>query len=105
MARELDARIDPAGFRHHAEYNESQSRVESHLVSARDQVVTVAGRRFAFKRDERLHTENSYKYSIDGFQALGRRAGFEPVAAWTDPQQLFSVHYFKAAPSARPVQA
>lgn len=104
IARELDARIDPAGFRHHAEFNESQSRIEMHLVSTRDQVVTVAGQRFTFKRDEHLHTENSYKYSIEGFQALGRRAGFDPVAAWTDERQLFSVHYFKAAPGANTVQ-
>jgi uncharacterized SAM-dependent methyltransferase len=41
-----------------------------------------------------MHTECSYKYSIEGFHRLARRAGFEPEQVWTDSDQtpLFSVH-------------
>ena len=68
-------------------------RIEMHLVSTRDQAVTVAGRRFRFSAGETIHTENSYKYSVDEFQALARQAGFEPVHCWIDNEGLFSIHY------------
>jgi uncharacterized SAM-dependent methyltransferase len=63
-----------------------------HLISRRDQRVQVAGRTVSLASGESIHTESSYKYSVEGFQALARRAGFEPEQVWTDPAQLFSVH-------------
>ena len=91
--RELGAAIDTSTFRHRAIFNRELDRVEMHLESTREQKVTISNRTFAFRRGETIHTENSYKYSIDGFQELARRAGFDPQTCWTDPQDLFSVHY------------
>lgn len=91
--RELGAAIDTSTFRHRAIYNRALDRVEMHLESAREQTVTIANRTFSFRRGETIHTENSYKYSINGFQELARRAGFDPQTCWTDQQDLFSVHY------------
>ncbi len=90
---ELGAELDPAGFRHLAFYHEAMSRIEMHLESLRDQTIRVGGQDFSLTAGETLHTENSCKYSVDGFQALAQRAGFAPTAVWTDPQKLFSVHY------------
>lgn len=90
---ELGAELDPSGFRHLAFYHEAMSRIEMHLESLRDQTIRVGGRDFSLAAGETLHTENSCKYSVDGFQALARRAGFAPTAVWSDPQTLFSVHY------------
>ena len=67
-----------------------------HLVSEGEQIVHVAGQPFRFADGESIHTESSCKYSIDSFQQLARRAGFEPQAVWTDNEQLFSVHYLRA---------
>ena len=50
---------------------------------------------FRFAKDELIHTEYSYKYSVEEFRALAGRAGFRPVDTWTDPAELFSVHYFR----------
>lgn len=91
--RELGGDIDIASFRHRAFYNDGEGRIEMHLESVRDQTITVGGREYRFARGETIHTENSYKYEIDEFRALARRAGFEPVAAWSDAGNLFSVHY------------
>jgi L-histidine Nalpha-methyltransferase len=52
----------------------------------------VCGRRFRFRAGERIHTENSYKYSIDQFQRLARSAGWSPERVWMDECRLFSVH-------------
>lgn len=90
--RELDGEIDPDAFVHRAFFNEAASRIEMHLVSRRAQSVRVAGRGFAFAEGESIHTENSYKYTLDGFRALAARAGWASVEAWTDRDGLFSVH-------------
>lgn len=93
---ELNADFDLAAFRHHAFYNARAGRIEMHLVSVKDQSVSVVGRSFAFSRDETIHTENSYKYSIDEFAKLAGEAGFSAERCWVDPDRFFSVHYLVA---------
>ena len=95
--RDLGADFDLATFRHHAFYNAALGRVEMHLLSQRRQTVHLAGESFDFEAGEGIHTENSYKYSIEEFQALARRAAFEPAEVWTDPARLFSVHLLTVA--------
>jgi uncharacterized SAM-dependent methyltransferase len=90
--RELDADFDVQAFSHHAFYNEPEGRVEMHLVSNKAQAVTVAGQLFEFAAGETIHTENSYKYDVEEFQALAEAAGFVPEKVWTDDDKLFSVH-------------
>ena len=68
--RELDGDIDLDRFAHDAIYDESQGRIEMHLVSLARQTVRVLGREFRFAKGERIHTENSHKYSVEEFQAL-----------------------------------
>ena len=93
--RELGGDVDLDRFAHHAFYNEAAGRVELYIKSLADQIVGVAGRRFGFVEGELIHTENSYKYAIPEFRALAARAGFRAVETWTDPAQLFSVHYLR----------
>lgn len=94
--RELGADFDLSSWRHRAHYDTNHGRVEMHLVSQRRQTVRVNGNSFSFARGETIHTENSYKYALDEFQALGRAAGLTPVEAWIDADRLFSVHFFRA---------
>jgi dimethylhistidine N-methyltransferase len=90
--RELGADFDLDAFRHRAFYNVAAGRIEMHLASMREQQVNLNGRRFFFRENETIHTENSYKYSVAEFQALAREAGFSPECCWIDAAQLFSVH-------------
>ena len=92
--RELGARFDLTAFEHHAFYNRERARIEMHLASCRRQRVMVCGRRVDFRIGETIHTENSYKYSLDAFAVMARGAGWSPLAAWTDREQYFSVHAF-----------
>jgi uncharacterized SAM-dependent methyltransferase len=52
----------------------------------------IDGQEFRFDEGETIHTENSYKYSIEEFQDLARHAGYRAIRVWTDPDALFSVH-------------
>lgn len=83
-------------FFHHAYFNEAESRIEMHLVSKLDQLIEIEGRHFKFRKGETIHTENSYKYSLEGFGALAQRTGFEITAVWQDPEKLFSLQYLSA---------
>lgn len=93
--RELGTDFDTEGFRHRAEYNAEAGRVEIGLVSLRDQSVRLNEHEFTFVRDEFIQTQFAYKFTIDEFQALAARAGFEPEAAWTDRDDLFSCHMLR----------
>jgi len=93
--RELDGDIDTTRFAHQALYNAAKGRIEIYLESLADQTVRVLGHAFAFAEGERIHTENSHKYSIAEFQALAQNAGWRPVRAWTDTDDLFSLHLLR----------
>lgn len=97
MNRELDADFDLNKFMHDASYNPVEGKVGIFIRSLAEQVVTVAGKRFHFRRGEGIHTEDSCKYSVAEFQALASRAGFAPGRVWTDPAQLFSIHLLTPA--------
>jgi uncharacterized SAM-dependent methyltransferase len=94
--RELGADFDPTSFHHYAFYQPQAQRVEMHLISTRRQTVHVGASAFEFAEAESLHTENSYKYTIEGFRDLAQRAGWVPREVWCDPQRLFSVHWLEA---------
>jgi uncharacterized SAM-dependent methyltransferase len=67
-----------------------------HLLSRCAQTVHVAGRDFSFEEGESLHTENSHKFTIEGFRKLAASAGFRPGPVWTDEARLFSVHWLES---------
>lgn len=92
--RELGADFKTENFCHQSFYNELLGRVELHLVSQCDHTVSISGECFSFTAGESIHTENSYKYTIEEFQDLANKAGFRPQAVWMDDDSLFSVHYF-----------
>jgi dimethylhistidine N-methyltransferase len=99
--RQLDAKLDLDLFEHHAFFNRERSRIEMHLASLKRQRVKVCGECIDFRAGETIHTESSYKYTIESFGALARGAGWAPLAVWTDPDNYFSVHVlsFKGGPA------
>lgn len=91
--RELDGNFALDQWEHRAFYNAVEGRIEMHLVSSRDQPVRIGNAAICFDRGETIHTESSYKYSLDGFAALAKSAGWQVENVWTDPKRLFSVQY------------
>jgi dimethylhistidine N-methyltransferase len=93
MQRELGAQLDLDGFAHYAYYNASLGRIEMHLVSQKRQFIKLESEVFQFDESETIHTENSYKYTVQEFQQLARAAGWRPKMLWADCNGLFNVHY------------
>ena len=95
--RELGGNFDLSGFIHRAIYNRERHRIEMHLISKKAQTVRILGRSFSFRAGETIHTESSYKYSLDRFTALARGTGWTTRESWTDSNRMFSVHALAAA--------
>ncbi|HXI11062.1 MAG TPA: L-histidine N(alpha)-methyltransferase [Thermoanaerobaculia bacterium] len=95
--RELNATFDLGLFDHYAFYNRPEGRIEMHLKSRIAQQVSIDGETIDFREGETIHTENSYKYTIEGFHELIAESGFVPMKVWTDAEGLFSVHYLRVA--------
>jgi dimethylhistidine N-methyltransferase len=95
--RELGGTFKLDTFEHHAFYNRERHRIEMHLASLRRQKVKVAGETIEFRAGETIHTENSYKYSIESLGALARGAGWMPLGVWTDERDYFSIQAFTPA--------
>ena len=94
--RELGGDFDLGGFTHRAVYNRERHRIEMHLVSRKQQTANLLGRHVRFRTGESIHTESSYKYSVERFHALARGTGWTPVKSWTDDAKMFSVHALRA---------
>src|SRR5262249_31400305 len=90
--RELGGNFDLSAFTHRAIYNRERHRIEMHLISKKPQTVRMLGTSFSFRRGESIHTESSYKYSIDRFATLARSSGWQVRESWTDAKAMFSVH-------------
>lgn len=89
--RELEGHFDLNAFDHMAIWNEALSRMEMHLVSRFDQIVTAAGHSFAFKSGEYLHTENSHKFTPDMVADLARLSDWQVTGSWISPEPQFGV--------------
>jgi dimethylhistidine N-methyltransferase len=95
--RELGGNFDLSAFTHRAIYNRDRHRIEMHLISKKSQTVRMLGTSFAFGAGESIHTESSYKYSVERFTALARGSGWTARESWTDAAGMFSVHALVAS--------
>ncbi len=91
--RELEAGFDVRLFESRVQYDPDSGQMRADLVSVADQQVRVGDDRLIhFTAGEAIHVNDSWKYSVQDFQALARGAGFRPVDVWLDARALFSLH-------------
>lgn len=95
--REAGANFDLHGFRHEAIWNDRQSRIEMHLISLRNQTVSLGGRTLTFLEGESIHTENSYKHTPAKLVDIAGKAGWETWKVWKDHAGLFGVMLLRDA--------
>lgn len=88
--RELDADFDINHFHHYESYDPETGACKSYLISNTDQLVTIAGESFAFRKDEYIFTETSHKYAPAQVDSLAGASGFQPVLKLTDTKGWFT---------------
>jgi len=91
--RELQANFSLENFKHVAFYNEEKGRIEMHLESLQDQSVTLQNVTIHFREGETIHTESSYKYTLEEVYSLANAAGMAVHQHWTDEKGYFSVNF------------
>ena len=91
LNRLLGADFQLREWRHLAVFNAAESRIEMHLEARRSLTVRWPRAERRFAAGERIHTENSYKWTPETFEALLRGAGFTQTEAWTDARGWFGV--------------
>jgi L-histidine N-alpha-methyltransferase len=94
--RIIGSDFDPASWKHVSLYNAAQSRIEMHLQVREPLTVRWPGGARRFEANERIHTENSYKYTPEAFGTLLQRAGFRNAQSWFDAQRWFAVYWVEA---------
>ena len=94
--RLIGSDFKPAQWQHVGLYNAERSRIEMHLQAREDVQVRWPDGSRLFTAGERLHTENSCKYTVDGFAQLLQQAGFGAPLHWTDEQGWFAVFWAPA---------
>ena len=94
LNRELEANFDLDAFRHVALWNRRCSRMEMHLESKVSQQVFIPmlDMDITFGEGERIHTENSYKYTVEMIESILRESGFKLERSWRDRKKWFGVH-------------
>jgi uncharacterized SAM-dependent methyltransferase len=87
--RELGGDIPVRKFRHSARWNADWRRIEMHLEALEDVRFTVAGRSFAMRSGETIHSENSHKYTPDQVRLMLQAGGWTPLRLWSDQSHDF----------------
>jgi uncharacterized SAM-dependent methyltransferase len=95
--KELDGNFDLSSFEHKSFYNLREHRIEMHLESKLDQNVRIGviGKEINFKHGETIHTENSYKYSLDRLEKLVGKSGLQVVKNFVDPNKQYTLILLK----------
>ena len=97
LNRELGCTFELGSFRHRAHYNAMAGRIETHILSNREQRVRVGRLQVLFREDEAMLVEYSCKYSPEDFAALAATAGLAVQHVWFDPERMFSLQYLTRA--------
>ncbi|MFZ6750213.1 L-histidine N(alpha)-methyltransferase [Undibacterium sp. Ren11W] len=94
--RVLASDFKVSDWQHVAFFNPDQARIEMYLEARSEVTVRWPGAERHFAQGQRIHTENSYKYSIPSFLHLLEQAGFGRARYWCDPAGWFAVFYAQA---------
>ncbi|WP_353138507.1 L-histidine N(alpha)-methyltransferase [Limnohabitans sp.] len=89
----LGSDFDLLDWQHIARFNVQESRVEMHLQAKRNLVVNWQGHQRHFKKDETIHTENSYKWTVENFSSQLIKSGFSNIRHWTDTKSHYALFW------------
>tara|TARA_A100000164_G_C21852851_1_gene745906 strand:- start:426 stop:1376 length:951 start_codon:yes stop_codon:yes gene_type:complete len=93
LNKKFKANFDVNTFEHLAEYQPENGCVAMYLRSLIDQKVNISGNEVSFGCGEKIHTENSHKYSTEEFVRMARDSGFRHHKVWTDIKGWFGIFY------------
>ena len=88
---ELGCAIPVDAFAHEARWHPSRTRIEMHLVARRNVEFVIGDELVTLEAGQSVHTENSHKYRFEEARMLLRCGGWEPLEAWSAPDDFFTL--------------
>ncbi|WP_026777499.1 L-histidine N(alpha)-methyltransferase [Polaribacter sp. Hel_I_88] len=90
--KELEANFNINQFKHHPEYNEEEGIAKSFIMSTADQSVEIKaiGKKYHFKKGEKIHTEISRKYNDDLIKKIISKTDFSLKTKILDSKAYFA---------------
>lgn len=86
----------PSDFKHIAFYNEKKNRIEMHLEARKPVTVySPYNGLLQIKQGERIHTENSHKFSKYMIEKIAHKANFQVAKIFTDDNNWFNIALLK----------
>ncbi|OUW00621.1 MAG: L-histidine N(alpha)-methyltransferase [Betaproteobacteria bacterium TMED156] len=91
LNRDLGTNFDVELWGHEAIFNDEKSRIEMHLVSLENQIVESSHGEILFRKGQTIHTENSYKYTVDSFKAILDSAGYNNLNSFVHSSERYAM--------------
>lgn len=94
--KELDGQFNLNNFQHYAYFNDEKNRIEMHIISKKDQLVKIGklDKNFHFRKNESIHTENSYKYTIKQIENIALKTGYSISNNYLDKNKWYNLALF-----------
>ena len=89
--RVAQTNFDIKNWKHEARFNDKESRVEMHLVSVKDQIINSPLGEISFRKNQTIHTENSYKYTVSSFSKILKKAGFTSINSFVHSTKRYAL--------------
>ena len=72
-------------------FNKKNNSVESFLISKKDQKFIIDNKKFFVKKNEKIQTEISKKFTFSTFSILAKSAGWKVKKYWFDKNKYYSI--------------
>jgi len=70
--------------------------MENFIISKKNQIFFVNKKKFHLKKDEKIQTEISNKFTISKFSQLARTSGWSVKKHWKDAKRYYAVFLLQA---------
>ncbi len=87
----LKIKIKLKDFKYISTYNKKKKSMENFIISKKNQSFDIKNKKIYFKKNERIQTEISNKFTILKFKNIIRSAGWNLKKYWTDPKKYYAV--------------
>ena len=87
----FQTKLQQKDFKYFSHFNKKNNSVESFLISKKDQKFIIDNKKFFVKKNEKIQTEISKKFTVNSFKILANSAGWKVKKYWTDENKYYSI--------------
>jgi len=89
--KEIKTKFKVKDFKYIATFNNKKNSMENFIVSKKNQIFFIRNKKFTIKKNERIQTEISNKFTVSKFSKLARSSGWQVKKHWKDAKRYYAV--------------